>query len=327
MPGAGLTRVCHDGAVGCGCERMLGASLVFTMSCHPASPRVGPTFLGVGPEKTGTTWIHRQLQSHPDVWVPDVKELRYFWERHAFPGEHPLVRLFNGGSWHRRQARYFLWNRMRHYATHPHQLVAARSQLAWDWRFLFRRRDDAWYLACFKDANKPVRGEISPQYFMLPEEAIAHAARLAPDAKILVSLRKPDDWLWSYARMGMRDGALGTDAESVDRYIATMARSASLSRALGQWRSHYPGDRLGIVWYDQLQADPWGFYREICQFLNIVPDRSRQSHIAERVNVGHDEPMPERFRERVAAAYRDDVRAIAQMVDVPSAWLDLVAGA
>ena len=27
----------------------------------------GPDFIGVGPEKTGTSWIHRQLSAHPDV--------------------------------------------------------------------------------------------------------------------------------------------------------------------------------------------------------------------------------------------------------------------
>ena len=282
----------------------------------------GPTFLGVGPEKTGTTWIHRQLQSHPDVWLPDVKELRYFWERQAFPGEHPFARLFGGGSWHRRQAKYFAWNRLRHYATHPHELITARSQVAWDWRFLFRRRDDAWYQACFADVNKPVRGEISPQYFMLPDEAIAHAARLVPDATILVSLRKPDEWLWSFARMGIRDQVLDEDAESLDRYVNIMAEAASLSRALLRWRAHYPGDRVKVVWYDHLLADPWGFYGEICDFIGVVPDASRQSHMAERVNAGHDEPMPERFRERVRVAYREDVQSLAQVVEVPSAWLD-----
>lgn len=281
-----------------------------------------PTFLGVGPEKTGTTWIHRQLYAHPEAWVPEVKELRYFWEWQAFPGEHPLGRLFRGGSWHRRQARYFLSKRLRHYATQPHQLITARSQVAWDWRFLFRRRDDAWYLACFADTSKPVRGEISPQYFMLPGEAIAHAAQLVPEAKILVSLRKPDEWLWSFARMGIRDQVLDKDAESLDRYVDTMAEKASLSRALHRWRSHYPGDQLKVVWHDHLQADPWGFYGEICDFIGVVPDASRQSHIAERVNAGHADPMPERFRERVRVAYRDDVQSLAQMVDVPSAWLN-----
>ena len=43
-----------------------------------ADPEAGPDFIGVGPEKTGTTWIHSRLRRHPDVWVPPIKELRYF---------------------------------------------------------------------------------------------------------------------------------------------------------------------------------------------------------------------------------------------------------
>lgn len=42
------------------------------------SPDVLPTFLGIGAPKAGTTWIHDLLGGHPDVLVPDRKELHYF---------------------------------------------------------------------------------------------------------------------------------------------------------------------------------------------------------------------------------------------------------
>lgn len=37
-----------------------------------------PNFLIVGAEKAGTTWLHGVLARHPDVFVPDVKELHFF---------------------------------------------------------------------------------------------------------------------------------------------------------------------------------------------------------------------------------------------------------
>ncbi|MCP5062690.1 MAG: sulfotransferase [Ignavibacteriae bacterium] len=36
------------------------------------------SFIGVGPPKTGTTWIADNLRSHPDVFIPKTKELHYF---------------------------------------------------------------------------------------------------------------------------------------------------------------------------------------------------------------------------------------------------------
>src|ERR1700757_3086986 len=37
-----------------------------------------PDFLCVGAHKSGTTWLYQQLDSHPDFWMPPVKELHYF---------------------------------------------------------------------------------------------------------------------------------------------------------------------------------------------------------------------------------------------------------
>lgn len=35
-------------------------------------------FMCIGAQKSGTTWLHRQLRNHPQIWLPPVKELHYF---------------------------------------------------------------------------------------------------------------------------------------------------------------------------------------------------------------------------------------------------------
>jgi len=37
-----------------------------------------PDFLGIGAQRAATTWIHRCLAEHPEVFVPPEKELNYF---------------------------------------------------------------------------------------------------------------------------------------------------------------------------------------------------------------------------------------------------------
>jgi len=37
-----------------------------------------PNFLCIGVQRAATTWLHRCLQSHPDVYLPDEKELHFF---------------------------------------------------------------------------------------------------------------------------------------------------------------------------------------------------------------------------------------------------------
>lgn len=37
-----------------------------------------PNFLIIGAEKAGTTWLYDRLRRHPDIFMPDVKELHHF---------------------------------------------------------------------------------------------------------------------------------------------------------------------------------------------------------------------------------------------------------
>src|SRR5271168_4580624 len=45
-----------------------------------------PDFLIISPPKTGSTWLAFNLQCHPDVFVPDMKELKYFSLYHRWLG-------------------------------------------------------------------------------------------------------------------------------------------------------------------------------------------------------------------------------------------------
>jgi hypothetical protein len=44
----------------------------------PDGPR--PTFLGIGSGKCGTSWIWEMLRRHPDLFLPELKEIHYFNE-------------------------------------------------------------------------------------------------------------------------------------------------------------------------------------------------------------------------------------------------------
>jgi len=41
-----------------------------------------PTFVGIGAQRAGTTWIHQCLREHPEVCVPHTKKELHFFNRH-----------------------------------------------------------------------------------------------------------------------------------------------------------------------------------------------------------------------------------------------------
>src|SRR5688572_18044644 len=43
-----------------------------------------PDFLCIGVQKTGTSWLYQNLRLHPDIFMPDRKELDYFNNTYRF---------------------------------------------------------------------------------------------------------------------------------------------------------------------------------------------------------------------------------------------------
>lgn len=55
-----------------------------------------PQFLGIGAVKAGTTWLHRNLFEHPDLYLPVQKPV-FFWDRHRERGLELYSRIFSPG--------------------------------------------------------------------------------------------------------------------------------------------------------------------------------------------------------------------------------------
>jgi Sulfotransferase domain len=64
-----------------------------------------PTFLIIGTMKGGTTSLHRYLRQHPDVFMPERKELNFFLDGYAGPPiDPPEERNWSRGiTWYERQ--------------------------------------------------------------------------------------------------------------------------------------------------------------------------------------------------------------------------------
>ncbi len=127
-----------------------------------------PDFFIVGHEKCGTTALYRMLRSHRDVFMPELKEPRFFMrERPArrAPGDAPAERS-------------------------PGALPQTLEE----------------YVELFADARPDqVAGEASPQYIRSPTAA-ARIAALRPDARAIAILREPVAFLRSFHLACVRSG-------------------------------------------------------------------------------------------------------------------------
>jgi hypothetical protein len=204
-----------------------------------ATPVRRPSFICVGAGKAGTTWLWEMLRLHPDVYLPDVKEIHYFNDI-AYEGS--------------------------------------------DVRNPNFRKPVGWYLRFFSPARPgQVCGEISPSYLWSATAPDAIHA-FDPDMRILIMLRDPVDRLFSSYLFGQQKGEIGqVSFEEALRSVDYLLDRAPCSGSVARYLELFGGDRVKVVFHEDLSADPRQLLLEVEEFLGVspfVPDE-----VTERRNV------------------------------------------
>ena len=118
-----------------------------------------PDFIGIGAQKAGTTWLGHNLQLHPEIWMPGIKELHYFNERINDP-KYLIPRLYakikGEGTVNRR------WRRQVRSRLQRHRSRFSKEDFLWDLKYYAGAPWDGWYTSLFEPGRGKVRGEITP---------------------------------------------------------------------------------------------------------------------------------------------------------------------
>jgi hypothetical protein len=195
-----------------------------------------PNAVIAGVNKAGTTSLFHALAAHPDVTSSKVKETHFF-DPYKY-GEPPLPL--------REYSKFF-----------PREITT------------------------------PVLLEATPGYFYGGDPLAKALDNALPDARIIVVLREPGErafsW-WRFCRAALlldsdisfgeyvrRCEKLGTSPESARDLVAWRGLSGGLySRYLPLWQDVF-GDRLLILFHDDLLADSGATVNRACGHLGIQP--------------------------------------------------------
>ena len=209
-------------------------------------------------------------------------------------------------------------------------LRGGAGELRWYARYLLGHRSDAWYRSLFAPAAGRTTGEITPRYSVLPDTAVAHAARVLPDARIVYLIRDPMERAWSNLKMGAdRYGAVeswsGEDLrERVLRRSGVIAMGRYLEN-LVRWERHFPPERILVGFFDEIADHPDRLLRRVYGFLGVDDaERHLPADLRASVNPGPPEPIPEELRRVLAEIYRDELAALRARFDneYTKAWVE-----
>ncbi len=288
-----------------------------------------PDFIGIGPPKTGTTWIYQNLLNHPQVMMPPDKEIRFFWERY-FVGKLTFRELLGGDHWHVKGRRTFHKNRFR---KHFSDLVALKlngKELRWDLNYLCGERTDKWYASLFQ--QQAVSGDITAKYCELPEEEIFRISQVFPRLKILITLRDPIEREWSRAKMNLsKKPGRQLSEVSHSEFIAQFndppqRKSNDYAALIDQWCRSFGKDQVLVLFYDELLENPFHYFTKLCDFLAIsTPEPSTRQQLEKYVFKGVKGEVPQTFKDILFSMHEENIQNLIDYcpsVDYPRSWLE-----
>ncbi len=283
----------------------------------PRFTRAETLFFGIGAQKSGTTWLHSYLASHPETHVPTYyKELDYWSSENpdqlastlktlnSLRPKLPLRFLAGAGK-----KPLFLKEFIA-------RLDRVRFYQKWERCLSFSSQAHTHYAdALFHGIrNQACAGEISPSYALCEPETFAEMNAMSKNVRFIFLMRDPVSRMWSGCRHELRTvlGGVGTTTDTVvDRLRSGLADAEDLAfkqsrydQTISTLESVVPQNRIAYFFYETLfqQSE----IDRLCDFLGIA---RRQADFDRRVNVKDDKSgaMPpevaRQAREALAPTY------------------------
>lgn len=220
------------------------------------NPRL-PDFFIVGAAKAGTTSLYQNLKQHPEIFLPQIKEVNYFCsdiQVKNFRPDYAKSVTTDIDAW--------ISGGMKHELFHG---------------FL---QNEMQYEKIFSGAGSAKAvGELSNTY-LYSQIAAKNIHAQFPQAKIIMFLRNPAERAFSHYAMDFRNGLVKTDfitEFNADRNKTVRGWGSShLYFELGNYYEQvkrffdlFPANQIKVFLFDELVNDEDKVFKSICEFIGV----------------------------------------------------------
>jgi hypothetical protein len=246
----------------------------------------------VGAQKAGTSWLYRQLEAHPDFWMPPLKELHYL---------DSLNRTKRRGPPRSKDERDACF-------LESINALSMRSHIDLD-----------SYGRLFRHKGALLSGDISPAYSTLTDEIIERVVDHFPNLKVVFLARDPVERAWSQLSMGVRLGMINKfDATDPEEVVCNLLNPGVLvrshpSKIVARWKRYVRPENFSVFFFDDLKENPAELRRRIVRFLGGDPEKpSGRLKPQDNNDAGRDKlRLTARVRDRVAQFFERELKACA----------------
>ncbi len=269
-----------------------------------------PHFLVIGAQKSGTTWLDRNLRNNPNIWLAPEKEIHYF----DLPKNIPFLLFIFAPE---RGDRYWVLSRIKRAIKAVNNKPHLRN---WYLRYYCLPRTDRWYRSLFNPDKQQLVGDITPHYAIMSDDKIAHLQALAPEMKLIYVLRNPIERMWSQAAMQFseRSGYQGIDTIDEEKIIKFLCKPKQLAHSryfknLQRWEQYFPTEQIFPVFFDDIAGRPNMLLKTIFRFLGLkIPADYAFKQSRKKVFARDYPEMPPAIGARLAELLIDDIEQLHQ---------------
>jgi len=261
--------------------------------------RPGPDFLCIGAHKAGSTWLYQQLDSHPDFWMPPVKELHYL-------NQLSRVQRAAGPRCRDERDRRFL-ERLQSLSAEPGIDLENYGRL-------------------FEPKASLLSGDISPNYSTLGNKVIRQVVGYFRNLKVMFLARDPVERVWSHLSMEVHYRQIEPfDVTNIDEVNRNLLRRGMLLRSypsavVARWKRYVHPAQFRVYFFDDLQSNPAELRRSILYFLGADPDKPGSRLTADYNSWTKMEKLPltDKVRSRLAKFFKKELKSCAARLGGPA---------
>lgn len=271
-----------------------------------------PDFISIGMSRSGTTFVYKILNYHPEIWLPPIKELHYFDNQH------------NKGRINEVSIRHF----KKFLIDFLKNKNDVRSQIRFYWykKYFFYKRTDEWYESLFDEKLDKISGDYTPSYAHLDDSRIKKIKEINPKIKVIYVMRDPLDRVWSliakhFSRKKKKD-LISVSLYSMIKHIEKngIIEKSNYAEIIEKYEQNLPSGNIFIGFLEEIEEDPKKFIERLLDFLGVSSDIIVPEEVFRKpVNstVSSQIPMPTQLETYLAKKYLPTMKKLKKRFDYP----------
>ncbi len=271
-------------------------------------------FIGIGAQKTGTTWIADYLSGHNEVYFSPIKELHYFnakflnksFDNIFVKKLHRAVEGINGRN-----------NKLK-----------IQNALLYLERLDMDKDED--YLHFFDKSikNEKLFGEITPAYSMLDAKGFQAINNIHPDVKFIFGMRNPVDRFWSHLRYARKFRNNFDPIENFEKMIQNkdFLLRTDYKRTITELEKVVSKENIFYYFYEDLFGDKGGeIVQSLCNFLEID---YKEADFEKNINVSTPLSLDPELMRKALIHFQDIIDFIDDHFqgNIPNSWKSISEG-